>query len=363
MFLKRKISLLMAILILTASFGIASAENPANEAKITQGFFAGAANQTRDFQKIAVLFPQAMGMIYLLGVQDNVAGLSIAKLNISMHDGGFYKSVDPKAASKLDIGFPGKVNMETIVSINPDLLIEPSFQLKVEEHIKKLECSTYKLYGTFSNVGQWLDAVLKTGELLNKKETAKKYFNYFNEKINFTKSRIAKNPPVKPIKVLHLTKAGDKIFTHGRKSSFAKDMLKMCGCDVFGYSEISVMEQTISMEDVLKFDPEIIICEEINHAASRQSIELKGGFWSKLRAFKENKIYSVPVDDETCFLTNWYFNVASPLGLLWTAKTIYPETFKDVDLDKEAQFFYGEFFKIDVMNMRSSNKNIEKKRK
>ena len=352
------IALIGAILLLFFITGAAFAEKTSEDAKIMQGFFANPETQKTNFKRIAVLFPQAIGVIYLLGAQNEVAGLPIAKLNISMHDGGFYKCIDPNALSKSDIGFPGKVNMENIVSINPDLLIEPSFQLKVEEHIKKLNCSTYKLYGTFSNVGQWLDAVLKTGELLNKKEKSRAYFKYFNEKINFVKTRLAQSHGVKSVKVLHITQAGGKIFTHGRKSSFVKDMLKICGCDVFGYGDISAMEYPISKEDVLKFDPEVIICEEINHAAFKQSIDLKDEFWSKLRAYRENKIYSVPVDDNACFLTDWYFNAAAPLGLLWTAKTIHPEAFKDVDLDGEAQKFYKSFFGIDVMNMRSANKNI-----
>jgi len=38
----------------------------------------------------------------------------------------------------------------------------------------------------------------------------------------------------------------------------------------------------------------------------------------------------------------------TPLAILWTAKTIYPEYFQDLDIEAEAKDFYQTFFNFEV---------------
>jgi len=305
-----------------------------------------------------MLLPQAIGFAYILEINDRIVGLPVSKLSVSMHEGGFYKCVDPGLLQKKDIGFPGKPNVETIIALNPDLLIEPSFHLKVGPALDKLKCGRFRVFGTFANVEEWLAAVAEFGKTVGRVERAKKYTDYFNRKLDMVKERLGDVRNKKSIKVAHIINNGEKMITHGRKSSFAKDILKKLGTDPFGYGDVKAPEYVLSKEDLLKFDPDFIFLEEINHASAKYTIDTNNGFWKQLRAFKNNAIYRVPVDDESCFLTGWYFNLAAPLGILWTAKTLYPEKFKDVDLDREAREFYKEFFKIDVDKMRQANKNI-----
>jgi iron complex transport system substrate-binding protein len=36
--------------------------------------------------------------------------------------------------------------------------------------------------------------------------------------------------------------------------------------------------------------------------------------------------------------------VETPLAILWTAKTVYPELFEHIDMEEEVEYFYREFF-------------------
>jgi hypothetical protein len=64
----------------------------------------------------------------------------------------------------------------------------------------------------------------------------------------------------------------------------------------------------------------------------------------------------VPSDDKTCFLTNQFFVLCAPLGMLWTAKTLYPEKFKSLDLEKETREFYSKFLNINYDMMIKAGK-------
>lgn len=328
------------------------------EVKIySQGLETGAKKAVQ-FKRVAVLFPQAVAFVYLFGFQDRVVGMPISKLSVSMHEGGFFKSVDPGLLSKKDVGFPGKPNVETIIALDPDLIVEPSFHLKAGPALDKLKFTRFRVFGTFASVEEWLAAANEFGKTVGCEAAAKKYADYFDGKLKFIADRIAGVKSDKKLKVVHIIKSGDRLVTHGRKSSFVLDMLKKLGTEPFGYGDVAAPEYFLSKEEVLKFDPDFIFLEEINHSAFKNTIATEDAFWKQLKAYKNNAIYHVPVDDESCFLTGWYFNVAAPLGMLWTVKILYPEAFRDVDTDGEAREFYREFFRIDVEKMRGANKNI-----
>ncbi|HNY13741.1 MAG TPA: ABC transporter substrate-binding protein [Candidatus Wallbacteria bacterium] len=312
-------------------------------------------------EKIIPLFPQSLGIVYLFNVQRNVIGMPMSKIKISVHKGGFFSQIDRAVMLKKDIGYPGMPNIETLIGLKPDLIITPSgFHMKANQFFDKLKIPQFRMHGTFSKTEDWLVAVENFGKILNKEEMSKKYIDYFNLKFNMVRDRIKNANSANAIKVAHLVKAGDKYIAYGQKSSFVKSFLKDIGCDVLGYSNKDAAETPLSQEELLKFDPDFIFIESITHATGKVEVELKEGYWKKLAAYKNGRIYFVPVDDESCFLTGWYFNLAAPLGVLWTAKTIYPEQFKDVNLDDEANKFYKDFMNVDREKMVAANKDIEK---
>ena len=63
--------------------------------------------------------------------------------------------------------------------------------------------------------------------------------------------------------------------------------------------------------------------------------------WAPLKAVKGNKVYQMPIG-----ISRWGHpgGMETPLGLFWTAKTVYPEKFADLDLKAEAKDYYQKFF-------------------
>ena len=94
----------------------------------------------------------------------------------------------------------------------------------------------------------------------------------------------------------------------------------------------------ITPEQALAWDPDILLAVCYGEPATA-AVEAMGQdpVWRELRAMKEGRAKAFPGD----FLSWDQPDARWGLGLLWTAKTLHPEAFGDVDLEAEMERFYG----------------------
>jgi len=74
--------------------------------------------------------------------------------------------------------------------------------------------------------------------------------------------------------------------------------------------------------------------------------------WSPLKAVKDNRVYQMPIG-----ISRWGHpgGLETPLAIMWTAKELYPEQFKDLDIREEARSFYQTFFNYQVSDKMLTN--------
>ncbi|WP_331938447.1 ABC transporter substrate-binding protein [Methylosinus sp.] len=92
----------------------------------------------------------------------------------------------------------------------------------------------------------------------------------------------------------------------------------------------------LSVEQVIAWDPDIIIVN------SRREIDevRKDRRLADLTAVRANRIHAIPWG-----VCGWgYHTVEHPLTLLWAAKLLHPDRFRDIDLAGELKRFYSGFF-------------------
>ncbi len=326
-----------------------------------QGIEAAGPALTQKPQRLCPLFPQSVAMMPLFRLQKQVVGMPLGKLNASFHAGGFFNQAFPEAEQCPDVGFPGKANLEVIVGLKPDLVMLPYFHGQGAERVMELmQMPRFRMFGSFANVAQWLEAVTRFGAVVGKPEVASAYCGYVQKKIAFVKDRLAKAPqPTRPPRVLRVIKSGKRYLCFGARLELGNDIMRICGIDAYGADVKQGGDGVFSIEEALAFDPDYIFVDGSSHVRSPFATELNEPFWKQLRAFREGRVFRVPMDDPTCFVTGWYFNIPVALGLLWTAKTIYPEQFKDVDLDAEADQFYRKFFSVNRRRMLDANSALK----
>jgi iron complex transport system substrate-binding protein len=99
---------------------------------------------------------------------------------------------------------------------------------------------------------------------------------------------------------------------------------------------------TVSMEQVLGWNPEIILVGDPTFYKTIYT----NPTWQNVKAVQDKKVYLVPQDPR-----NWFDMPPGPnviMGIPWTAKTLYPERFKDIDMKRLTKEFYSKFYHYDL---------------
>jgi iron complex transport system substrate-binding protein len=92
----------------------------------------------------------------------------------------------------------------------------------------------------------------------------------------------------------------------------------------------------INIEDVIKWDPDIIVCRDFANVGAIMTDTR----FADISAVKNQRVY---VNPKGIFV--WCVRSAEEaLQILWAAKTLYPEKFPDLDVRKETRDFYEKFY-------------------
>lgn len=101
----------------------------------------------------------------------------------------------------------------------------------------------------------------------------------------------------------------------------------------------------ITSEQLFKWDPEVILVD--NHGNHPElvikSMTKEGSKWETLSAVENNQLHRIPAG--VFFLDK---GTTTPLLTLWMATVIQPELFSDIDMAKEVQYYYKEFYEYDL---------------
>ncbi|MBR1610970.1 MAG: ABC transporter substrate-binding protein, partial [Methanobrevibacter sp.] len=100
----------------------------------------------------------------------------------------------------------------------------------------------------------------------------------------------------------------------------------------------------VSMEQVISWNPDLIITNDAEFYAKVYS----DSNWGKLDAVKNKEVYLCPQSPFKWFDRPVGANMI--IGVPWTAKVIYPDQYKDIDMVAATQEFYSNFYHIDLSN-------------
>ncbi|MBZ4655010.1 MAG: Iron(III) dicitrate-binding protein [Peptococcaceae bacterium] len=232
------------------------------------------------------------------------------------------------------------INMEEAKKLNPDVMIVWDYQTKEIEQLKGLGIPAIALkYGTLDDLRKGIELI---GNLLGKQEKASKLVNYHEETENYFKTKAEELKNFKKLKVLYIR---DEQLKVAGKGAVNTAFIEMAG-------GVNVAKDTpgqwvnVTMEQVVAWNPEIIIMSNFSNFKPDDILgnKIKGQDWSKIDAVKNKRVYKAPMGtyrwDAPC--------AESPLMIKWMAKTIQPEFFKDIDIQKDIKNFYKEYLNYDL---------------
>jgi len=296
-------------------------------------------------ERIALLFPQAFGIFFILGIANRAVALPSKHTGTNnIEKSQFFRAISPEISSALDLGQPTSPAIETILKAGPDLILisaATEHSNNSYETLKKHGLNLVSLKAGFGTVEEWLQTVDHLAELTGTTQRAQRYRDYFSEKLKLIETRLAGLSDEQRPSVALLNTVGTQMVIRGSRTSFGYNLIRLAGGRLMNAGNDPETSAGCA-ELMFAYDPDIIIDD------AKIDVFYKADWWKELRAVKTGRVFKTPADDQQAWVTNWFLPAYSPVGILWLAKILHPDKFADIDLKKEHEAFcvmlYGQTF-------------------
>ena len=246
----------------------------------------------------------------------------------------FYKAVSTN--------FSADMNLEEIIAAKPDVVFgsnEKYRDMFTAVGIPFINCS-FKTYDEMIRSVQ-LTAEVFGGEAV---DIANRYTAYLKERLDCVAKRVGDIPEEKRTTVAH----GNSIYelNFDGANTIIDEWIKYAGGINAAAEGMTGNLQTISMEQVLQWDPDVLITGKPKNQVDQV---MSDPAWANLKAVKNGRVYSNP---KGVFAWDRY-GVESALQPQWCAKLLYPELFEDFDIAQELKNFYHTFFYYELSDQQA----------
>lgn len=311
-------------------------------------------------------------VMYIFGVQDKMVGCCNSKnmgySNYTYGDETYHVCttiryvLNPDYCNLTNVGYFGTgpfglPNVETIASLDPDLLILRDKGADDEKTTKFLEAMkglnipvvVLKYPDCYDEVkvDTIYEEIKLLGEVFGKQDRAEKIVELLKKQVQLIKDRTIDIADKDKPRVLFFGSTalgaknsggtGQAFGTKTIQSIFLNDIINAKNA----YNGTN--SQIVSAEELLSIDPDIIMLT--TWGGYHPPREMYENEWFKqvqdLRALKERRVYSLPA--------NGYMEerLEFPISLMVEAKGIYPDRFKDIDLEKWIRDYFKELYGVD----------------
>jgi cobalamin transport system substrate-binding protein len=308
----RRVALLFALLFLISCTTSTTASPSPTATPAASASAAAFPTSITDFQgrsvaiskrpeRIVSIGPSNTEFLFALGAGDRVVG-----------DDDF--SDQPAAAATKEHVGGVKVNLEKVVSLKPDLIITVKFSDGTIEALSQTAATVLVVDP------QGLADVTRTASMIGKAIGAdgEGLAKDLQSKLDAVKAKTASAPK---LRVFDEEDASDltKLYTVG-PGSFLNDLITLAGGTNIAAAAKSAYP-TISTEEVVKADPEVIVLDDAAFGTSVDSVGKRPG-WAALSAVKNGRVF--PLDAN--LMSRPGPRVADAATAL--AKLVHPELFK-----------------------------------
>lgn len=280
------------------------------------------------------------------GSADKIVGMHPSSMAAAQNS--YLAKVFPEI-TKVDSSFVqnGAVNIEEVLKLKPDVVFynannEEERQIYESAGIPTIGFSvSLSDYNCVETYADWIDLL---GKIFGDTSRADKIIELGRQ---VEKDILAKTNQIaeedKP-RVLLLFNYNDSGLVAGGDSWFSSYWIETAGGRNVA-KEIK-MQGKINMEQVYEWNPDIIFLTNFSPRLAEDLINntVEGDDWSVVKAVKEGRVYKFPLG-----MYRWFPPASdTPLVLEWLAKTMQPEVFADLDMDKEITEYYKKYYGCDL---------------
>lgn len=229
-------------------------------------------------KRIVCLAPNLTEILYSLGMGDRVVGVTQ------------FSYYPPEAAQKPKVGSYANLNVEKIISLNPDLAIGTAdgnmpgvIKLLEQAGIAVYVVNPRKVRGvirTIASLGELCGVAKRANELSSRLD---RRVSYIQEKtMSLRRPLVFLQINVRPIMTVN-------------RHTFHHDVIRLAGGENMTGDE-SVTYPRISLEEVLRRRPEVIIISSMGRGKEYEEVRKQWFKWTSIPAVKAGRLHLVDSD-------------------------------------------------------------------
>lgn len=234
-------------------------------------------------QRVISLVPAALDALYMLQAESSIVGIP-NRVYSDPNVFPYFSKLDPRIREK-QLATPtlteSGMSMETVIKLNPDLVIIQSNQTDAIRMLKELSIPTFAI--SSQNFEQLKLEILNLGILVGKENRAKEIIAFSKHKIQILKE-INKN--IKHKKTIYYAWSGGRIYSTTGRKGLINDCFEMAGLENACPFEIDA--PNISPETLISWNPDIVLLWNTDESVLYGKKEL-----SSLEALKQKKVFNL----------------------------------------------------------------------
>ncbi|WP_316751921.1 ABC transporter substrate-binding protein [Pedobacter gandavensis] len=238
---------------------------------------------TKPAQRVVSLVPAALDALYMLQADSAIVGIP-NRIYTDPNVYPYFSKIDVRIKNKL-IPTPtlteSGMNMETIIKLNPDLVIIPSNNTDAIQMLKELGIAVFGI--SSQNFGELNLEVLNLGILLGKEARAKELIAFSQGKIEELKKI---NKDITDKKTIYYAWSGGRIYSTTGRKGLINDCFEMAGLENACPYEIDA--PNISPETLISWNPDIMLLWNTDESVLYGKKEL-----SSLDALKQKRVFNL----------------------------------------------------------------------
>lgn len=293
-----------------------------------------------NINRIADAWPAHHDMLCMLGAGDKlVASIAFAKRP-------WIIKINPQIEQAAMVFDFSSVNIEALLKTKPDIVFMTTMD-KNASLVADLGIPTVQMY--FCDFASLKECVRMTGAIFGEESTrrAEAYVSYLDEKLAGITGVTARIPQAEKPKVLHITTLLP--LTVDGRDTIMNEWIEVAG-GINAATGVSGNKQEVSMEKIIKWNPDIIIIGNAAGAVDKKDGKtniqgiLQDEIWQQISAVKNGKVF---INPEGVFLWDRY-GIEEALQIQWAAKLLHPDKYTDVDMVRETRYFFKTFYQYDL---------------
>lgn len=236
----------------------------------------------------------------------------------------------------------GSINVEELLRVQPDVAFIQRETGQNAAEMEKLDKTGIPfLVVDFNSMEEQKYAVKMIGAAIGAEDKAEAYIRFYDKCLEKIAAKVKDLPLEKKVRIYHSVNEAVRTDSIGTLPADWTEAAGVINVSVNEDLKFSNNKYFANIEQILLWDPDAILVNEQGVA----DYILTEKQWAPLKAVQNKRVYQMPNG-----ISRWGHpgSLETPLAVLWTCKTLYPELCQDIDMMQETKSFYQEFFNLDL---------------